>query len=85
MFVKSIIASVAIAWAGLTGSSSPETVAPTPEDTMCVYAPEVVAEQGGVCGLPGDDNGDGFIDEDESGWDCATMGNRICGPVALEG
>ncbi|ANA99701.1 Uncharacterised protein [Mycolicibacterium phlei] len=30
----------------------------------------------------GDDNGDGLIDEDESGWDCATMGNRICGPSA---
>ncbi|AIG78450.1 Hypothetical protein AJAP_28055 [Amycolatopsis japonica] len=29
--------------------------------------------------LPGDDNGDGFVDEDETGWNCATMGNRICG------
>ncbi|QFG13318.1 hypothetical protein SEA_GILGAMESH_126 [Streptomyces phage Gilgamesh] len=29
---------------------------------------------------PGDDNGDGIVDEDESGWDCATMGNRVCGP-----
>ena len=28
----------------------------------------------------GDDNGDGPIDEDESGWDCATMGDQICGP-----
>lgn len=27
----------------------------------------------------GDDNHDGIIDEDESGWDCATMGNRRCG------
>lgn len=27
----------------------------------------------------GDDNGDGVIDEDESGWNCRTMGNRICG------
>lgn len=26
-----------------------------------------------------DDNGDGVITEDESGWDCATMGNRMCG------
>lgn len=25
--------------------------------------------------LEGDDNGDGRIDEDESGWDCANMGN----------
>ncbi|MFJ8301312.1 hypothetical protein ACIQ9R_36175 [Streptomyces sp. NPDC094447] len=29
----------------------------------------------------GDDNGDGRIDEDESGWDCTTMGNRRCGPA----
>ncbi|MGW0033037.1 hypothetical protein ACWDXD_24875 [Streptomyces sp. NPDC003314] len=27
----------------------------------------------------GDDNGDGRVDEDESGWDCAAMGNRLCG------
>lgn len=30
----------------------------------------------------GDDNGDGTIDEDESGWDCRHMGNQICGPGA---
>ncbi|MBT2396296.1 hypothetical protein [Streptomyces sp. ISL-100] len=30
----------------------------------------------------GDDNRDGRIDEDESGWDCRTMGNRKCGPTA---
>ncbi|MET8717418.1 hypothetical protein ABZV52_30080 [Streptomyces sp. NPDC004735] len=29
---------------------------------------------------PGDDNADGRIEEDESGWNCATMGNRQCGP-----
>lgn len=33
-------------------------------------------------GTPGDDNQDGVIDEDESGWDCRTMGNGICGPEA---
>ena len=27
----------------------------------------------------GDDNCDGRIDEDESGFDCAVMGNRVCG------
>ncbi|MFB6505560.1 hypothetical protein ACFC07_22285 [Streptomyces sp. NPDC056099] len=27
----------------------------------------------------GDDNRDGRVDEDESGWDCRTMGNRTCG------
>jgi hypothetical protein len=31
--------------------------------------------------LDGDDNGDGIIDEDESGWDCETMGNLDCGPI----
>ncbi|MFF4188158.1 hypothetical protein ACFYZ9_33685 [Streptomyces sp. NPDC001691] len=34
--------------------------------------------------LTGDDNGDGQIDEDESGWDCRTMGNHVCGPVPAE-
>ncbi|MEU0857468.1 hypothetical protein ABZ352_18795 [Streptomyces griseofuscus] len=28
----------------------------------------------------GDDNRDGRVEEDESGWDCRTMGNRVCGP-----
>ncbi|MFD9394999.1 hypothetical protein ACFWBB_31005 [Streptomyces sp. NPDC060000] len=27
----------------------------------------------------GDDNRDGRIEEDESGWDCHRMGNRVCG------
>lgn len=31
-------------------------------------------------GSSGDDNGDGRVDEDESGWDCLRMGNLICGP-----
>ena len=31
----------------------------------------------------GDDNADGTIEEDESGWDCREMGNRICGPGAV--
>ncbi|GBQ04367.1 hypothetical protein SSP531S_58610 [Streptomyces spongiicola] len=30
----------------------------------------------------GDDNRDGVVDEDESGWDCRTMGNRLCGEGA---
>ena len=47
------------------------------EDTIAVPipAPAVV----NVAPLVGDDNGDGVIDEDESGWDCRTMGNRVCG------
>lgn len=28
----------------------------------------------------GDDNADGVVDEDESGWSCAIDGNRRCGP-----
>ncbi|QDK03166.1 hypothetical protein SEA_SYDNAT_86 [Mycobacterium phage SydNat] len=31
--------------------------------------------------IKGDDNGDGIVMEDESGWDCRTMGNLICGGV----
>ena len=29
----------------------------------------------------GDDNLDGSIEEGEDGWDCKTMGNKICGPT----
>ncbi|MFJ4342640.1 hypothetical protein [Streptomyces sp. NPDC088915] len=35
----------------------------------------------GQADLTGDDNRDGRIDEDESGWDCRSMGNRQCGPL----
>lgn len=31
--------------------------------------------------LAGDDNRDGIVMEDESGWDCTTMGNLVCGPL----
>ncbi|MEU6632908.1 hypothetical protein ABZ905_32180 [Streptomyces parvus] len=31
--------------------------------------------------VTGDDNRDGTVDEDETGWDCRTMGNRLCGPA----
>jgi hypothetical protein len=34
----------------------------------------------GRADLMGDDNRDGIVDEDETGWDCTTMGNRECGP-----
>ena len=33
----------------------------------------------------GDDNSDGVIMEDESGWDCTSMGNRICGVGNAQG
>ncbi|EFV12960.1 hypothetical protein [Segniliparus rugosus] len=47
----------------------------TMPDTGSLLAPAPETETA----LPGDDNGDGVIDEDESGWDCSTMGNGICG------
>jgi len=28
----------------------------------------------------GDDNSDGVVSEDESGWSCIDDGNRVCGP-----
>ena len=49
------------------GTAQPDTV-----DHYDAYAAEV-----------GDDNADGRIDEDESGFDCRVMGNRICGPGAI--
>jgi hypothetical protein len=48
------------------------TVAPSP--AVEIAEPLVIEK--------GDDNGDGRIDEDESGWDCANMGNKVCGNVA---
>ncbi|MFB6700256.1 hypothetical protein [Streptomyces rubiginosohelvolus] len=42
-------------------------------------APAAEPAPGVTVALPGDDNADGRIDEDESGWDCRTMGNRLCG------
>lgn len=41
--------------------------------------PVIWDSQAQVVTLVGDDNHDRYIDEDESGWICATMGNRICG------
>lgn len=29
--------------------------------------------------------GDGTVHEDNPFWDCATMGNHICGPTTREG
>ncbi|MGW3627603.1 hypothetical protein [Streptomyces sp. NPDC000880] len=50
----------------------------TPSAAQAGPAPTVTA----AAVLPGDDNRDGIVDEDESGWDCRTMGNRQCGPIA---
>lgn len=53
--------------ASMLGSASNAMATPSHSDDQ--YAWEV-----------GDDNADGVITEDESGWDCVSMGNRICGP-----
>lgn len=44
-------------------------------------APVTVETSAAPAILAGDDNRDGIIDEDESGWNCETMGNGICGPA----
>ena len=33
----------------------------------------------------GDDNADGVIEEDESGWSCVDHGNHVCGPGNPQG
>jgi hypothetical protein len=52
-------------------ATMPAALAHEPRD---VYAIEV-----------GDDNGDGIITEDESGWSCVDHGNHICGPNNEQG
>jgi len=47
-------------------------IAMAPQSPIDVYAYEV-----------GDDNGDGVVMEDESGWNCTTMGNQVCGVGAV--
>lgn len=70
-----VAAGLTIASLGALGPLSTPAAAP---------GPTVAA----VAALAGDDNRDGVIDEDESGWDCRTMGNRVCGedvPAECEG
>lgn len=51
-----------------------------------VAAPHGTAHIGTVVGYDaytaevGDDNGDGVVSKDESGWSCVDDGNRVCGP-----
>ena len=33
----------------------------------------------------GDDNENGIVEEDESGWSCVDNGNRVCGPGNPQG
>lgn len=50
----------------------------------------IIVTSGLIFGAPhqapvvGDDNHDGMVMEDESGWSCATMGNLVCGAGAVE-
>lgn len=41
----------------------------------------VLTGPGQMLNPSGDDNRDGIVMEDESGWDCRTMGNRVCGAL----
>src|SRR3954469_18577120 len=66
----------ALAIATATPPTQPTQKPHTTEQWLQTYSPT----QGIVTPAPGDDNGDGTIDEDESGWNCHTMGNGICGP-----
>lgn len=59
----------------------PVIVAPVNPDTVPDSAPPKDVKSSDRQ-TDGDDNGDGRIDEDESGWDCRSMGNGICGPGA---
>lgn len=61
---------------GLTGASHPQV-----PDERVITKIHVVHDkpQPKPHQLKGDDNHDGVIDEDESGWNCHTMGNKQCG------
>lgn len=64
-----------------TASTYPNVVADGDNPYVVAWADGWVEGQANALG---DDNADGRVDEDESGWDCATMGNRQCGPGAQE-
>lgn len=55
-----------------------ETPSASKTPTPTAKAPEK-ADRGQRGTDEGDDDRNGWISEDESGWDCNTMGNRICG------
>lgn len=81
--MKRFIATLAVAASAFVtgmGLAAPASAEGVSAPLTCTDAPEYMPA--GACGLPGDDNSDGVIDEDESGWICEVMGNRICGPKA---
>ncbi|MFB6629945.1 hypothetical protein ACFCWY_08625 [Streptomyces sp. NPDC056362] len=61
-----------------TSDATPADFLP-PKDRPATQADVQAAYKAGFAIGRGDDNADGHIDEDESGWDCLTMGNRLCG------
>lgn len=74
-----LAAGVAVITLGALGAigatdATPADFLPKPAPSPAVTTPNPTEA------LPGDDNRDGVIDEDESGWDCHRMGNRVCGP-----
>lgn len=74
-----VVAVLAMLGLGLSAQSShghyltPVEGTSVPAVPQSGYSTQVFAE------VVGDDNNDGIIDEDESGWNCATMGNKTCG------
>ena len=78
--MRRIAVTLALAAACFIPGMSTATAEGVSAPLTCTDAPEYMPA--GACGLPGDDNSDGVIDEDESGWICEVMGNRICGPKA---
>lgn len=82
-WVKIMAGVVAIIAATLVLTLGPWQATPSkphePEPMPAPTAPQVPKSEPHK---PGDDNGDGVIDEDESGFNCKTMGNKQCGPGA---
>ncbi|MER6616355.1 hypothetical protein [Streptomyces xantholiticus] len=69
---------VAYLIAGLATALLGALVALGPAPTSATPQPTPTATVRPVAPLPGDDNRDGVIDEDESGWACSALDNRPC-------
>lgn len=85
LFVACLLA-LSVGAARTTGPADPSpstTLIVTPAVPSCSTPADPECE-GEPAPLVGDDNDDGTIDEQESGWDCLTMGNQVCGPGAPE-
>ncbi|MGW2550038.1 hypothetical protein [Streptomyces sp. NPDC001635] len=66
------------------GTDPDATPRPTRTATIVGSEDTVTAYNDGRADAMGDDNRDGRVDEDESGWECHTMGNRVCGTDGTE-